>query len=97
LRGWKSYCRLLPDALGAAGSGSVDSAQNAIPDLEAVETEPGAVCSGYANGNIGLTLRLKTAGSPHGPWRIANSPALSLAFPIASFDALGLPRLLDVV
>jgi RNA-directed DNA polymerase len=47
--------------------------------------------------NIGPDLAAQTAGSPHGPWRIANSPALSLAFPIASFDELGLPRLLDVV
>jgi RNA-directed DNA polymerase len=47
--------------------------------------------------NIGPDLAAQTAGSPHGPWRIANSPALSLAFPIASFDALGLPRLLDVL
>jgi RNA-directed DNA polymerase len=38
-------------------------------------------------------LAAKTAGSPHGPWRIANSPALSIAFPIAYFDALGVPRL----
>jgi len=47
--------------------------------------------------NLGPDLAAQTAGSPHGPWRIANSPALSLAFPIAYFDALGLPRLLDVV
>ena len=47
--------------------------------------------------NIGPDLAAQTAGSPHGPWRIAHSPALSLAFPIASFDALGLPRLLDVL
>ena len=47
--------------------------------------------------NIGTDLAAQTAGSPHGPWRIANSPALSLAFPIAYFDALGLPRLLDVL
>jgi len=43
--------------------------------------------------NIGHDLAAQTAGSPHGPWRTANSPALSLAFPIAYFDALGLPRL----
>ena len=43
--------------------------------------------------NIGRDLAAQTAGSPHGPWRMANSPALSLAFPIAYFDALGLPRL----
>ena len=34
-----------------------------------------------------------TAGSPHGPWRIARSVALSIAFPNAFFDSHGLPRL----
>jgi RNA-directed DNA polymerase len=38
-----------------------------------------------------------TAGSPHGPWRLAKSPALSIAFPVAYFDSLGLPRLVDGV
>jgi RNA-directed DNA polymerase len=38
-------------------------------------------------------LAAKTAGSAHGPWHIANSRALSYAFPIACFDALGVPRL----
>ena len=47
--------------------------------------------------NVGAALAAQTAGSPHGPWRVANSPALSSAFPIAYFDALGLPRLLDGV
>ena len=47
--------------------------------------------------NVGHALAAQTAGSPHGPWRLANSPALSLALPIAYFDALGLPRLLEVV
>jgi len=28
-------------------------------------------------------------------WRLANSPALSVPFPIASFDSLGLPRLFE--
>jgi RNA-directed DNA polymerase len=28
-------------------------------------------------------LAAKTAGSPHGPWRLANSPALALALPNA--------------
>jgi RNA-directed DNA polymerase len=44
--------------------------------------------------NIGAALAAQTVGSSHGPWRIANSPALSLAFPMVYFDALGLPRLL---
>jgi RNA-directed DNA polymerase len=46
--------------------------------------------------NIGRDLAAQAAGSPHGPWRLANSPALAIAFPTAYFDAFGLPRLLDV-
>ena len=42
---------------------------------------------------VGRDLAARTAGSPHGPWRLANSPALSYALPIAYFDSLGLPRL----
>jgi RNA-directed DNA polymerase len=38
-------------------------------------------------------LAARTAGSPHGPWRLANSPALALALPNAYFDSLGIPRL----
>ena len=30
-------------------------------------------------------LAAKTAGSPHGPWRLANSPALTIALPNAYF------------
>jgi RNA-directed DNA polymerase len=47
--------------------------------------------------NIGYDLAAQTAGSPHGPWRLANSPALQSALPIAYFDSRGLPRLLDVL
>jgi RNA-directed DNA polymerase len=35
----------------------------------------------------------KTAGSPHGPWRLSNSPALAIALPNAFFHALGLVSL----
>ena len=42
---------------------------------------------------IGHDLAAQTAGSPHGPWRIANSPALNFALPNAYFDSLGLLRL----
>ena len=42
---------------------------------------------------ISRDLAARTAGSPHGPWHLANSPALSYALPIAYFDSLGLPRL----
>jgi RNA-directed DNA polymerase len=44
---------------------------------------------------VGKDLAATTAGSPLGPWRLANSPALSSALPLAYFDALGLPRLFD--
>jgi len=40
---------------------------------------------------IGKDLAAKTAGSPHGPWRLANSPALNFALPNAYFVQLGLP------
>jgi len=40
---------------------------------------------------VGKDLAAQTAGSPHGPWRIANSPALSIALPNAYFAMLGLP------
>ena len=42
---------------------------------------------------VGKALAAKTAGSAHGPWRLANSPALSFALPNAYFDSLGIPRL----
>jgi RNA-directed DNA polymerase len=43
--------------------------------------------------NVGKDLAAQTAGSPHGPWRIARSPALSYALPNAYFQTLGLPTL----
>jgi RNA-directed DNA polymerase len=42
---------------------------------------------------VGKDLAAKTAGSAHGPWRLADSPALHLALPNAYFDSLGIPRL----
>jgi RNA-directed DNA polymerase len=42
-------------------------------------------------------LAAQTAGSSHGPWRIANSPAMKYAFPNAYFATLGLPPLFTVV
>jgi len=44
---------------------------------------------------VGQELAAQTAGSPHGPWRVANSPALSIALPLAYFASLGLPQLSD--
>jgi RNA-directed DNA polymerase len=42
---------------------------------------------------VGRDLAAQTAGSPHGPWHVSRSPALSFALPGAFFDSLGLPRL----
>ena len=42
---------------------------------------------------VGKDLAAQTAGSAHGPWRLANSPALAIALPNAYFDSLGVPRL----
>ena len=42
---------------------------------------------------VNRELAAKTAGSGHGPWRLANSWALSYALPNAYFDSLGIPRL----
>jgi RNA-directed DNA polymerase len=42
---------------------------------------------------VGKDLAAKTAGSAHGPWRLADSPGLHIALPNAYFDSLGIPRL----
>lgn len=42
---------------------------------------------------VGKDLAAQTAGSTHGPWRMANSPALTIALPNAYFNSLGIPRL----
>lgn len=42
------------------------------------------------NLGIGKGLAAKTAGSPHGPWRLSNSPALAIALSNAYFRSLDL-------
>ncbi len=42
---------------------------------------------------VGKGLAARTAGSAHGPWRLSNSPALSIALNNAYFRNLGLPPL----
>lgn len=44
---------------------------------------------------VGSALAARTAGSPHGPWRISRSLAPSIAMPNRWFEGLGLPRLLE--
>jgi RNA-directed DNA polymerase len=39
---------------------------------------------------VGRDLAAQAAGSPRGPWRLAASPALNIAMPIAFFRSLGL-------
>jgi RNA-directed DNA polymerase len=40
--------------------------------------------------DVGRDLAAQTAGSPHGPWRLANSPALTKALSNSFFGSLGL-------
>jgi RNA-directed DNA polymerase len=42
---------------------------------------------------VGPALAAQTAGSPHGTWRLSQSPALTMAFPNAFLASLGLPSL----
>ena len=60
--------------------------------MEAVETRQAKVWELRRLG-VGKDLAAQTAGSPHGPWRISRSPALSIALPDAFLVALGLPLL----
>src|SRR5437879_1497114 len=42
---------------------------------------------------VGAELAAQTAGSVHGPWRLAESPGLHIALPNAYFASLGIPSL----
>ena len=42
---------------------------------------------------VGRDLAARAAGSAHGPWQLANSPALAIALPNAYFHSLGIPPL----
>ncbi|WP_342241983.1 group II intron reverse transcriptase/maturase [Inquilinus sp. OTU3971] len=44
---------------------------------------------------VGRDLAAKTAGSPHGPWRLSNSLALAIALPTAALQTLGLASIAD--
>ena len=47
-------------------------------------------CRELRRRGVGRDLAAQTAGSPHGPWRLANSPALTIALPNSFFASLGL-------
>ena len=42
---------------------------------------------------VDANLAAQTAGSAHGPWHLAKSPALNIALPNAHFASLGIPSL----
>ncbi len=42
---------------------------------------------------VGKGLAAKAAGSAHGPWQLANRPALAIALPNAYLASLGIPPL----
>ena len=42
---------------------------------------------------VGTALAAQTAGCPHGPWRLSNSPALAIGLPNAFCGRLGLASL----
>jgi RNA-directed DNA polymerase len=44
------------------------------------------------NRGVELALAARTARSVHGPWRLAQSPALTIALPKAYFAVLGIPK-----
>ena len=44
---------------------------------------------------VGLNLAAQTAGSPHGPWCLSNSPALATALSNTFFGTLGLASVAD--
>jgi len=50
-------------------------------------------CTELRKRGVNAKLAAMTTGSAHGPWRVAQSPALTFAFPNAYFDSLGIPRL----
>jgi RNA-directed DNA polymerase len=92
LRGWKSYfgfCET-PSVLKALDHWIRRRLRSVIwKQWKRGRVRFGKLCALGVNKD----LAAKTAGSAHGPWHLANSRALSYAFPIAYFDTLGLPRL----
>jgi RNA-directed DNA polymerase len=94
LRGWKSYfgfCQT-PSLLQALD----ESIQRRMRSMIWKQWKRGSTRYGQLRQRgVGKDLAAQTAGSPHGPWRLASRPVLQSALRIAYFDALGLPRLLD--
>jgi hypothetical protein len=75
--------RRLSNALGAAKPWLLVTPQTSVGGVEAVGTRTNAI-------QRGPDLAAQTAGNAHGPWRVANSPALNIALSNGYFDSLGL-------
>ncbi|MGY4365665.1 RNA-directed DNA polymerase [Bradyrhizobium sp. LB1.3] len=82
--------RLLPNPVGVERTRSVDQAAVARHRLEAVEAWSHSLCRTAAPwcrpGSGGSNCRQP----PHGPWRLAASPALNIALQTVFFRSLGL-------
>ena len=90
LRGWKSYfgfCET-PSVLKALDQWIRRRLRSVIWKQWRIRRTGKLMARG-----VGLKLSAQTALSRHGPWRLANSPAVQCAIPVAYFDSLGLPRL----
>lgn len=70
----------------------MDPTPTAVGDLEAVERGTSRFAELQKRG-VGKDLAATAAGSAHGPWQLANSPALAIALPNAYLASLGIPSL----
>jgi RNA-directed DNA polymerase len=70
----------------------VAPAQTPVCDLGTVEAGSARFAE-LRRRAVNADLANQTARSDHGPWRLADSPTLSIALPNAYFDSLGIPRL----
>jgi len=73
----------------------MDQAPTAIGDLEAVEARRTKRFAELRKRGVGKDLAATAAGSAHGPWSLANSPALAIVLPNAYFASLGIPSLTE--
>ena len=94
LRGWKSYfgfCQT-PSLLKALD----EWIRRRLRSMIWKQWKRGAVrFQELRRRDVSVGLAAKTAGSAHGPWRLANSLALAVALPNAYFASLELPHLFD--
>ena len=89
LIGWRGYFGFCETPSVLRKPRPVDQATAALHRLEAMEARTTRFAELRRRG-VGKDLAAQTAGSPHGPWRISNSPALTIALPNAFLQTLGL-------